>query len=78
MLYWCSGFGFFINLGLSTLSVLYSEIQLPVLAMSYLGVLLLVASQVTFVIFISATTVNQLLAFLFTLLGLFFLFILAS
>ncbi len=56
---------------------LYSEIQLPVLAMSYLGVLLLVASQVTFGIFISATTVNQLLAFLFTLLGLFFLFILS-
>lgn len=56
---------------------LYSEPQLSIVVLSYLGVGCLMASQVAFGMFISSLTDNQLLAFLFSMLGLFILFILS-
>ena len=78
---------FFAAMGLMTL-VLSASLLFPIFLvkygaadpagvfLSYLGLLLLISSQVAFGLWISALTSNQFLAFIFTMFGLFFLLIL--
>ncbi len=57
-------------------AVAYGNPDLAVIAVSYLGIFLLMCGQVAFGIWISSMTSNQFLAFLFTMFGIFMLMIL--
>lgn len=54
----------------------YGDPDLGVIWSSYLGIFLLVASQLAFGLWISAMTKNQIMAFIFTMFGLFMLLVL--
>lgn len=57
-------------------TMIYGNPDKAVILTSYLGVFLLMASQVAFGLWISSMTTNQFMAFLFTMFGLFLLLIL--
>jgi ABC-2 type transport system permease protein len=57
-------------------TVAYGNPDLGVIAVSYLGIFLLMCGQVAFGIWVSSMTSNQFLAFLFTMFGIFMLMIL--
>lgn len=57
-------------------TVLYGTPDKAVIVTSYMGVFLLMCSQVAFGIWVSSMTTNQFMAFLFTMFGLFLLLIL--
>jgi ABC-2 type transport system permease protein len=55
---------------------LYGNPDMGVILVSYLGIFLLMCSQVAFGLWVSSMTTNQFMAFLFTMFGLFLLLIL--
>ena len=57
-------------------TVVFGNADLAAIAASYLGVFLLICSQVALGIWISSMTSNQFIAFIFTMFGLFLLLIL--
>ncbi len=57
-------------------TVVYGNPDLGIILVSFLGIFLLMCSQIAFGIWVSSTTTNQFMAFLFTMFGLFLLLIL--